>query len=71
MSVAIASILSAVATYFVGRLLDLPMYPDGIVKLIVYIMIYMGWSLIFKPEAYSYFLTIIPKRFRIWEKKKH
>lgn len=71
MPVAIASILSAVATYFVGRLLDLPMYPDGIVKLIVYIMIYMGWSLIFKPEAYSYFLTIIPKRFRIWEKKKH
>lgn len=68
--VAIASIVSAVAAFFVGRLLDLSMYPDGIVKLIVYVMIYTGWSLIFKPEAYSYFLTIIPKRFRIWERKK-
>ncbi len=68
--VAIASIVSAAAAYFVGRMLNLSMYPDGIVKLVVYVMIYMGWSLIFRPEAYNYFLTIIPKRFRIWEKKK-
>ena len=70
MPVAIASVVSAVAAYFVGRLLDLSMYLDGMVKLIVFAMIYMGWSLIFKPEAYNYSLTIIPKRFRIWEKKK-
>ena len=68
--VAIVSIVSAVAAYFVGRMLNLSMYPDGIVKLVIYVMIYMGWSLIFRPEAYNYFLTIIPKRFRIWEKKK-
>lgn len=70
MPVAIASIVSAVAAYFVGRLLSLSMYPDGIVKLLVYVMIYMGWSLIFKPEAYNYFLTIIPAKVRFWEKKK-
>lgn len=69
MPVAIASIVSAVAAYFVGRLLGLSMYPDGIVKFVVYVIIYLGWSLIFKPEAYNYFLTIIPAKFRFFGKK--
>ncbi len=67
--VTIASAVSAIAAFLVGRLLNLPMYPDGIVKLFVYVMIYMGWSLIFKPEAYNFFLTIIPAKLRFWEKK--
>ncbi len=70
MPVTIASVVSAVAAYFVGRLLNLSLYPDGIVKLVVYVMIYMGWSLIFKPESYTYFLTIIPAKFRFWERNK-
>ena len=71
--VTIASFVSAVAAYFVGHLLNLSMYPDGIVKLFVYVMIYLGWSFIFKPEAYKYFLGIIPDKFNIikkFEKKK-
>ncbi len=70
MPVTIASVVSAIVAYVVGFLLKLPMYPDGIVKLFVYVMIYMGWSLIFKPESYTYFLTIIPAKFRFWERKK-
>jgi hypothetical protein len=70
MPVTIASVVSAVVAYVVGLLLKLPMYPDGIVKLFVYVMIYLGWSLIFKPEAYTYFLTIIPAKFRFWERNK-
>ena len=70
MPVAIASVVSAVVAYFVGRLLNLSMYPDGIVKFVVYVIIYLGWSLIFKPEAYNYFLTIIPAKFRFWERNK-
>ena len=69
MPVAIASVVSAVAAFLVGHFLNFSMYPDGIVKLFVYVMIYMGWSLIFKPEAYNFFLTIIPAKFRFWEKK--
>ena len=68
--VTIASVVSAVVAYVVGLLLKLPMYPDGIVKLFVYVMIYMGWSLVFKPESYTYFLTIIPAKFRFWERNK-
>ena len=69
MPVAVASVVSAVAAFIVGYFLNFSMYPDGIVKFFVYLIIYMGWSLIFKPEAYNYFLTIIPAKLRFWEKK--
>lgn len=67
--VTIASIIAAVASYAIGYFLNLDMYPDGIVKFLSYAIIYLGWSFIFKPEAYTYFLTIIPSKFRFWENK--
>ena len=66
--VTIASIVAALVSYGVGYLLHLDRYPDGVVKLFVYVAVYLGWSFIIKPEAYTYFLTIIPQRFRFWEK---
>ena len=58
--VGIASVIAAIVSYGCGYLLKLGLYPDGIVKFLVYVLIYMGWSLIFKPEAYTYFLSIVP-----------
>lgn len=69
MPVAIASIVAAIVSYGCGYLLHLDMYPDGIVKLIVYLAFYLGWSFIFKPEAYTYSMSIIPAKFKFWEKK--
>lgn len=69
--VAIASIIAALVSYGTGFLLHLNMYPDGLVKLFVYAIIYLGWSFIFKPEAYTYFLTIIPSRFKLFKKQKN
>jgi O-antigen/teichoic acid export membrane protein len=68
--VTIASIIAALISYGVGYLLHLNMYPDGLVKLFVYVVVYLGWSFIFKPEAYTYFLTIIPDRFNFIKKLK-
>lgn len=68
--VGIASLIAAVASLGVGYLLHLSMYPDGLVKVGVYAIIYLGWSFIFKPEAYTYFLTIIPAKFRFWERNR-
>lgn len=68
--ITVVSVIAAAAAYGVGYLLNLSMYPDGIVKLLVYVAVYLGWSLIFKPESYTYFLTVIPKKFRFWEKKR-
>ena len=69
MPVTIASVVAAVVSYVCGYLLNLNMYPDGIVKLLVYAIIYIGWSLVFKPDAYTYFLTIIPPKVKFWERK--
>lgn len=60
MPVGIASIIAAVISFGVGYFLKLSMYPDGIVKLLIYVIVYLGWSFIFKPDAYIYFLTILP-----------
>jgi len=67
--VTIVSLLTALVSYGVGYLLHLDMYPDGIIKFAVYVILYLGWSLVFKPEAYTYFLTIIPSKNKIWKKK--
>jgi O-antigen/teichoic acid export membrane protein len=66
--VAAASVIIAGITYFGVGLLNFNLYVDGIVKLIVFIALYLGWSFVFKPDAYTYFLTIIPARLRFWER---
>lgn len=58
--IAIASLIASLISYSIGYLLQLNMYPDGIVKFLVYAMVYIGWSFLFRPEAYTYFLSILP-----------
>ncbi len=67
--VTITSLIAAIVSLGVGYLLQLNMYPDGMVKVSVYLIVYLGWSFIFKPEAYTYFLTVIPSKVRFWERK--
>ena len=68
--VAIASSVCAIISYFVVSMFNLSLYPDGICKFLLYVALYMGWSLIFKPEAYTYTLSILPlERFK--KRKKH
>ena len=69
--VTIASILSAVLSYFTASFLDLGLYLDGIAKVLVYIALYMGWSIVFKPEAFGYTQrTIRPMIEKIYKRKK-
>lgn len=60
MPVTIVSVAAAVISYLCGDLLQLGLYTDGIVKFLIYIAIYLGWSVCFKPEAYTYTLSILP-----------
>ncbi len=69
MPIAVVAILAAGICYAIGSVLQLNMYLDGIVKAVVYVALYMAWSWIFKPEAYRYTLTVIPEKFRFWERK--
>lgn len=52
--VTIASIISALGAYGISLLLKLPLYPDGIVKALVFCVLYLGWSYLFKPEPFVY-----------------
>lgn len=69
MPVAFVSLIAAIVSFLSGYFLNWGMYQKGALVLVVYLIIYVGWSLVFKPEAYTYSLTIIPSKFRFWEKK--
>jgi O-antigen/teichoic acid export membrane protein len=68
--IGIVSAVAAVVSYLIVGWFNFNVYLDGILKALVVFIIYFGWSMLFKPESYTYFLTIIPKRFRFWEKKR-
>jgi len=57
--VAVISIISALIAYGIGYILDLSLFLDGVVKCIVYSIVYWGLSYIFKIEAYDYFKGIV------------
>lgn len=59
MPVAVVSIISTLVAYGFGAFLNLPLYFDGIIKLLVFVFVFFAWSFLFKPEAYVYFLGII------------
>ena len=68
--VAVVSLVAAAVSYGFGYLFHLNVYPDALLKMFVYAAIYLGWSFFFKPEAYTYFLTTIPDRFKLFNKLK-
>lgn len=68
--IGIVSVVIAAICYFVGNLLHLGMYTDGGVKLIIYLVLYLGWSFVFKPEAYKFFISVIPDKFNFIKRFK-
>lgn len=54
MPVFIVSLIATVVSYFVESVIHLPIYTDALVKLVVFAVIYVGWSVVFKPEAFLY-----------------
>lgn len=55
----IVTAIAFVAGYFGSSLFGLGLYPDGIVKAVIFIAVFLGWSLVFKPESYKYFLSVL------------
>ena len=69
--VAIVSLVAAAVSFGLGYVLHLSLYLDGLLKVLVFFGIYIGWSFIFKPEAYRYFLTVLPLLTSRLFRKKH
>lgn len=61
---------AATLTYAVGILCSLPLYMDGLLKLFVFVALYVAWSVLFRPWAYQYFcMTAMPLIEKIKGKK--
>lgn len=67
--VTLVSIFALAAGYASTYFLDLNIYVKAIIELTVYLIIYLGWSFLFKPDAYTYTLSIIPERLKINKRK--
>ena len=65
-----ASSAIAIISFWVGKTVDLSLYLDGIIKLLIYVSLYGLWSVLFKPEAYKYSMSIIRPAFHKIIKKK-
>ena len=68
--VTILSIIVAGICYFGVSMLHLSLFTDGIAKFTLYVLLYLGISMFMKLEAFEYTLSLIPSRFKFWEKKK-
>lgn len=55
----LVSVVAAIISYYVVFLCHLPLYSDGFLKFFVYLVVYIGWSLMVKPEAYCFTKNII------------
>ncbi len=65
--VLVASSIAAAIAWGSGFVLHLHMYLDGLMKVVVFLIIYLGWSFIAKPES---FLSIRSMASPFWEKMK-
>lgn len=55
----VVSVIAILAGYFGSSVFDFGLYPNGIVRALIFVAVYLGWSLLFKPEAYTYSLSIL------------
>ena len=55
----IVSTIAFLAAYYVSSLAGLGLYTDGFLRIFIFVIIYVIWSLVFKPEAYTYTMTVV------------
>lgn len=60
----VSSCLAAISHMIISSM-GLSIYIDGLCRFLMYAMLYMAWSLLFKPEAYKYFITAVAP---LWSK---
>ena len=57
--VTIASSVIAIMSYYTTNIFDFNVYFDGVTKFAIYILLYMGWSVMAKPDAFLYSCSIV------------
>lgn len=62
--IAIVSLLAFFVSWYIGIQVNIGLYYTGLVEFILFITIYIGWSILFKPLAYMYINEIILNRYK-------
>lgn len=57
--VVLGAIIAGMISSFTSNLFNLSLYLDAVFKCIIYITIYLSWSLAFKLEAYKYTMSVM------------
>lgn len=57
--IAFVSLLALVVSYFTVGCLELGLYMDGLTKVAIFLLVYIAWSVVFKPESYTYALSMV------------
>lgn len=68
MPVMIVSIIAALISYAASIAFQLSLYVDGLLKIVVYAIIYLGWAYIFKPEASKNIRIFLVPLKKLWLK---
>ena len=69
--IALAVMVAGIVSYFCGYMIGLEMYMDGLVKLAVFMFLYVGWFLLVKPESYLYTKGIVSPVIAKFRSKYH
>lgn len=57
------SILALAISYSISQLFAFSLYMDGVIKAVIYLLVYIGWSLTFKPEPFLYCKSVVSSVF--------
>lgn len=55
----LVSVIAGAMGYWVSSLFELSLYIDGAIKTIIFFVVYMGWSLVFKPDSFTYTQSVV------------
>lgn len=69
--IALTTAIAGIVTYFCVDLMGLEIYSDGLVKFVVFAIIYIAWFLSAKPESYLYTKSIVSPVITKYRSKYH
>lgn len=53
------AVVGGLISFLCGFIWRMDMYIDGLIKLFIFLFIYIGWSLLFKPESFLYTKSVL------------
>lgn len=68
--IAVVTIVAYLGSIMIGRQFELGLYGDGLLKFSVFTIIYVGWSLLYRPAPYTFLKEIVLSRTHKRKNKK-